>query len=276
MICRISGIDTKVKMFADDTKLYTNICNENDTDILQQDLVKLSDWSQKWCLSFNADKCKVMHIGPNNPKVQYSMNNKTLATTNSEKDLGVYTSDDMKPSLNCAKAAHKATTALGIIKRTFDYIDVKGFNKIYKGYIRPHLEYCIQAWRPYLRKDIDLLERVQRRATKIIPQLKHLDYKDRLQLLELPTLENRWNRGDLIETFKILKDLDNVDKESFFKLEQSGHNTRGHAIKLHKPRLNKSILQRKHFYSQRVIDPWNQLQQAAIDSPNINTFKWEI
>ena len=114
---------------------------------------------------------------------------------------------------------------------------------------------------------------MQRRATKIIPKLKHKTYEDRLRHLKLPTLEKRWDRGDLIETFKILNDFDNVNRDLFFQMDNSGYHTRGHTMKLFKPRLNKSIQQRKHFYSQRVIDPWNQLSQSAVDAPKVNNFK---
>ena len=87
---------------------------------------------------------------------------------------------------------------------------------MYKAIVRPHLEYCIQAWNPYLRKDIDMLEKIQRRATKLIPRLRDLTYDERLKECGLTTLETRRLRGDQIEVFKILNGYENIDSNIFF------------------------------------------------------------
>ena len=97
----------------------------------------------------------------------------------------------------------------------FNYLDADIILLLYKSLVRPHLEYCVQAWRPDLQRDIDLIERVQRRATKLIPNLKNKSYEDRLKHLDLTTLETRRLRGNLIEVFKIFKGFDDVDKQTF-------------------------------------------------------------
>ena len=76
--------------------------------------------------------------------------------------------------------------------------------------MRPHLDYCIQAWRPIKQKDIDLLESIQRRMSRIIPELRHLDYPGRLRILKITTLETRSVRADLLEVFKIINGLDSI------------------------------------------------------------------
>ena len=86
---------------------------------------------------------------------------------------------------------------------------------LYKTIVRPHLEYCIQAWRPYRKKDIDMLERVQRRATKMIQKLRNISYEMRLKECGLTTLETRRLRGDQIEVFKILNGYENIDRNIF-------------------------------------------------------------
>ena len=96
-----------------------------------------------------------------------------------------------------------------------------------KAIVRPHLEYCIQAWNPHLRKDVDMLEKIQRRATKLISGLRDLTYEERLKECGLTTLETRRLRGDQIEVFKILNGYENIDSNIFFEIKESKI-TRGH------------------------------------------------
>ena len=92
---------------------------------------------------------------------------------------------------------------------------------LYKAIVRPHLEYCIQAWSPYLRKDIDMLEKIQRRATKLIPGLRDLRYEERLKECGLTThTRNATIKGDQIEVFKILNGYENIDSNIFLKLRK--------------------------------------------------------
>jgi len=123
-----------------------------------------------------------------------------LKTVTETKDLGIFTTNDLKPSRQCAAAAAKASSFLGLIKMNFRKMSLVHFNLLYKTYIRPHLEYCVQAWSPHLAKDIACLESVQRRATKLVPGLRKKSYEERLKLLSLTTLEKRRIKGDLIET----------------------------------------------------------------------------
>jgi hypothetical protein len=153
-----------------------------------------------------------------------------------EKDLGVWWTDDLKPSRQCAMAAKKATSVLGLIRRNFKLLDVEEFMLLYKAYIRPHIEYCVQSWSPYLQRDITCLEQVQRRATKIVGSLKKKSYEERLKCLRITTLEDRRGRGDLIETYKILTGKEHTDYQQFFQFENNGHGLRGHSLKLFKKR----------------------------------------
>ena len=108
---------------------------------------------------------------------------------------------DMKLSEQCGIAASKGNQVLGLIRRSITYKGKKLIIPLYKAIVRPHLEYCIQTWRPYRKKDIDTLERIQRRATKMIPELRDLSYEERLKECGLTTLETRRLRGDQIEVF---------------------------------------------------------------------------
>ena len=119
-----------------------------------------------------------------------------------------------------------------MIRRSFSYLNKDIALHLYKTLVRPHLEYCVQAWRPYLKKDIELMEGVQRRATKLVPSMRNYSYVERLKLFNLTTLETRRIRGDLIEVFKILKGYEDVNAQTFFELSQLC--TRGHSLNIGK------------------------------------------
>ena len=146
---------------------------------------------------------------------------------------------------------------------------------LYKAIVRPHLEYCIYAWKPYRKKNIDKLERIQRRATKMIPELRDLSYKSRLLQCCLTTLEARRLRGDQIEMFKIVNGYENVDRNTgmFFKLKE-GSRTRGHKAALVKELC--SLDMRKYSFSQRVINEWNKLPNDCFNASIVNMFKNRI
>ncbi|CAJ0944424.1 unnamed protein product [Ranitomeya imitator] len=142
--------------------VYMDFSKAFDTD----DLCKLEAWADKWQMSFNGDKCKVMHLGRSNKMYNYVLNSKTLGKTVNEKDLGVWVDDKLKFSGQCQAAATKANKIMGCIKRGIDAHEENIILPLYKSLVRPHLEYCAQFWSPVFKKDIAELERVQRRATK--------------------------------------------------------------------------------------------------------------
>lgn len=250
----LDGIQSSGKLFADDAKLYRRLRNASDSQDLQEDIDQLQEWSQKWLLQFNSEKCKVMHIGKHNPGCEYHMAGETLQTTTGEKDLGIYITPDLKAKTQVAKAAAKANSMLGRIRNSFTFMDSDMLLALYKTLVRPHMEYCIQAWSPYLRKDIDTLEKVQRRATKLVPALRDLPYEERLETLGLTTLENRRVRGDMLETYKILNGYENVDYTQFFQLAPKHGNitTRGHSLKLQKIRYRTQ--KRGNFFDARIVN----------------------
>ena len=129
---------------------------------------------------------------------EYEMEDAVLGRTTQEKALGVTFSADMKVSEQCGIAASKGNQILGLIMITITYKEKQLIVPLYKAIARPHLEYCIQAWKPYRKKDIDMLERKKRRATKIIPELRDLNYESRLLQCGLTILETRRLRGDQI------------------------------------------------------------------------------
>ena len=193
------NITTNTLNFADDTKVLRRVNNDSDKQHLQNDLHRLMKWSEKWQMLFNFGKYKCLHTGHGILDVNYKMGDTVLGTTVKEKDLRVTKSADKKASEQCGIAASKSNQILGLISRNKTYKEKKLIIPLHKAIVRPHFEYCIQAWRSYHKKDIETLERIQRRATKIIPELRDLSYEKRLKECGLTTLLTRWLRGDQTE-----------------------------------------------------------------------------
>ena len=225
---------------------------------------------------FNFGKCKCLHTGPGNTGMNYEMGGIILSKTVTEKDLGVIMNANMKVSEQCRIAASKGNQVLGMIRRNITYKEKSLIVPLYKAIVRPHLEYCMQAWSPYLRKDIDMLEKIQRRATKLIPGLRDLSYEERLNLIKecgLTTIETRRLRGDQIEVFKILKGYENIDSNIFFEIKENKI-TRGHNFTLVKKQSRLDV--RKFSFSQRSINVWNKLSTECVHAGSVIVFKHRI
>ena len=141
--------------------------------------------------------------------------------------------------------------------------------RLYKSLVRPNLEYCIQAWRPHLVKDIEMLEKVQRRATRMVVGDRDMTYERRLKFVGLTTLETKRERADLLEVYKILNGLEGVHEKDFFI--RDNRKSRGHAFKLFIKRVRLDI--GKYSFSNRMCNVWNSLPNTIVDSPSVNAFK---
>ena len=165
-----------------------------------------------------------------------------------------------------------ANQRLGMIKRSFDFMDKDMFLTVFKSIVRPHLEYGSSVWSVIYKKEAIQLENVQRRATKLIKNIQHKTYTQRLKYLGLPSLQYRRLRADMIETYKILNNIDKMQYEQILPLNQT--TTRGHSKKLYKKNCRTNV--RKYSFSQRVVDEWNKIPKKVIDSKTINTFKSQL
>ena len=270
-----SLVQNSMKLFADDAKIYSTVRDSQDAKKLQDDLSVLEKWSKDWLLKLNPQKCKVMHCGAENEKADYFIKDadnasKKIQETQLEKDLGVFISNNLKPAQHCLKAASKGMRALRLMKTAFDKIDDTNFKVLFTTYVRPHLEYCIQAVGPYTAQDLKILEKGQRRATKLVKKIRNETYEERLRMLGLPSIEERIRRGDMIETYKLLTGKVNVEFNQFFELENQ-ERTRGHHLKLKKKRATHAS--RLKFFSNRVVNPWNSLPKQVIEATTTNAFK---
>ena len=276
-------IETIISMYADDTKIYNAITSESSITSLKSDLRKLESWAQIMQMKFHPAKCKVMHLGKHNTKETYQMRTEdgklhNLEETEIEKDLGVEVDNKLKFSPHVQTKVNKANKVLGCLKRTFKHLNKEVFTMLYKSLVRPHLEYASCIWSPHLKRDQDMIEKVQRRATKLVPELKNLPYISRLQELNLPTLKYRRRRADIIETYRIMTNQHTISGNCHCNLcptkqlleLSSNTNTRGHRFKL-KTQIATGV--RKHFFSTRVTADWNNLHEATVSAENVNCFK---
>ena len=262
-----------IPKFADDTKVAKIVNNSQTAEEMQDIINKLEKWCKDWGMAFNAKKCCMLHFGHRNLKHQYTMNGEPLQSQSNQRDLGVSITDNCLPANQCALAAKKANQVLGQINRSFSCKTKDIMSQVYKVFVRPHLEHAVPAWSPWLRKDVDALEKIQRRATRRISDI-HGTYPERLQQLDLTTLEERRLRGDAIEVFKYLRGFLDVDKDSLFTIDNVDQpKTRQQLsfMPLSVPRANLDL--RKNFFTLRGARIWNSLPSDVRKSSSVNCFK---
>ena len=288
-----SIINNCISLYADDTKIFNSLF-ENSHESLQEDINTLSRWADEMQMSYNIDKCHTLHLGSRNkhhtyflPKItdikktataeSYTITLHPLKNVKEEKDLGVIVDENLNFKSHISAKISKANSMIYLVKNCFKYLDAEMFKTLYKTLIRPHLEYASPIWSPITKCEILRLEGVQRRATKLIPELQNLPYTDRLKHLKLPTLQFRRIRQDLLLLYNYVHQNVIFDTNTHCSicnitnmLNPVISGTRGHpyryAIQRH-PNI------RNRFYTTRVLNYWNNLHTDTVTAPNINIFK---
>ena len=249
-----------IRKFADDTKVAKVIRNKDDADKLQHCLDKLYNWSKKWSMEFNVKKCKIIHFGKKNLKFKYKMNGEELAVVECERDVGVKITSNLKPSDHCTEAVGRARWILGQITRCFHYRDKNVFLRLYKQYVRPHLEFASVAWSPWLATDITTIENVQIRAINMISSMNGKTYPEKLSELNLWSLEKRRVMFDIVQMYKVAHKIGDIKCSfQYTGSSRSGVVTRHQTDPLNIVKERSNLELRRNFFTVRVADTWNKI-----------------
>lgn len=273
--CANPGV--KVKLFADDTKLYSAFDDLVTPAYLQSCLSAITEWSDHWQLKLSPSKCVVLHVYPPGSgnihgNYTYHIGSINLPCVDSVTDLGITYCNKLKFSLHVDNIVCKASLRAKLILHCFQSRDPVLLSKAFCTFVRPILEYSSVIWNPVYKYDINKIEAVQRRFLKRLNGFYNLPYNSRLAKLGLDSLYSRRVKSDLVMCYKMLNSHVCVDADAFFTRRSAV--TRGHCAKLYKSRI--VSVRDGNFFSNRIISTWNSLPDDIVSSRSVDIFKRKL
>ena len=257
----------RVKVYADDIKLYFRASDDNDKTTLANDLQAIGSWANVWQLELSVPKCLLLHIGNNNHGFDHDLGGSALTVVPTVQDLGMTMSSSFEFSRYISDSVRRATLRSNLIFRSFTLRKQQFLMKMYYAFVRPLVEYNTTIWSPHLIYQINAIETVQRSYTSRIPSLYPLSYPYRndgytlrLASLGIDSLEERRIRTDLV----VLHDL--VHKNIICNVQDGlvvqTRTGRGHSLKLFLPRANLNV--KRCSFPVRSIQLWNSLPENLV------------
>ena len=264
--------DQKSRLFADDSIIYRKVKCQDDCQELQEDLVALESWEQKWGMSFNPSKCHIIHVSrKRNPvKTKYHLKGSELVAVESATYLGVEISNNFSWHIHINKVTAKGNRTLGFIKQNIATANPKIKEMAYNSLVRPTLEYSSLVWSPHQQCSINKLEMVQRRAARYVLRSynNQASVTEMLRSMKWETLEQRRQKAKAVMTYRIVNGLVMIPNTQFIPAPT---NTRGHNLKFHQIKARTDYHRSSFFPSS--ISLWNSLPPATVSAKHLTVSK---